>query len=160
MGTPQDECDRLKALLGDRARGAFAAAIGLPGGASMLSQHLSGNRPISLDAGIRYARGFGVDLDQISPRLADEVRAGMQVLKDRPAAHHLAEPAAPWSQPMSLPDALDRLGLALGNASPDVLEALAVNLAGWARAGGSGPWSGMVLTLLTSSPGKQRANSR
>lgn len=48
----------------------FARDNAVPGGASMLSQHLSGNRPISLEAAAAYARGFGCSLAEISPRLA------------------------------------------------------------------------------------------
>lgn len=43
----------------------------LKGGASMLSQHLSGNRPLSLEAAVTYAAGFGVPLATVSKRLAE-----------------------------------------------------------------------------------------
>jgi len=39
----------------------------------MLSQHQSGHRPIGLDAAMAYARGLGVPLSEISPRLANKV---------------------------------------------------------------------------------------
>lgn len=52
----------------------FARTFGLPGGASMLSQHIKGRRPISLESAVVYARGFGVPLDEISPRLAAEMK--------------------------------------------------------------------------------------
>jgi hypothetical protein len=65
------EAETLRKLLGDRSKKSFAESIKLPGGASMLSQHLSGNRPISLEAGICYAAGFGIHLRELSPRLAD-----------------------------------------------------------------------------------------
>ena len=41
----------------------------------MLSQHLSGNRPLNLAAATAYAKGFKVPLQEISPRLANEVAA-------------------------------------------------------------------------------------
>ncbi len=41
-----------------------------------MSQHASGNRPIGLQAAIAYAKGFGVTLAEISPRLALEVAEG------------------------------------------------------------------------------------
>lgn len=41
----------------------------------MLSQHIKGRRPINLDAANAYADGFGCTLDEISPRLAEEVKA-------------------------------------------------------------------------------------
>lgn len=39
----------------------------------MLSQHIKGRRPINLEAATAYARGFGVPLVQISPRLAQSL---------------------------------------------------------------------------------------
>lgn len=60
----------------------FARRIGLGGGASMLSQHCSGNRPISLDAALAYAKGFGVSLRDISPRLADLVAEASALMGD------------------------------------------------------------------------------
>ena len=52
----------------------FARDHKVPGGASMLSQHIKGRRPINLDSANAYADGFGCTLDEISPRLAEEVR--------------------------------------------------------------------------------------
>jgi SOS-response transcriptional repressor LexA len=46
----------------------------------MLSQHLSGHRPINLAAATAYASGFGVPLHEISPRLANEVAASTTTL--------------------------------------------------------------------------------
>lgn len=65
-----------------RNKAAFARQHGIPGGPSMQSQHLSGHRPMSLDAAVAYAKGFGVPLREISPRLANGVAA----------AHAVAEP--------------------------------------------------------------------
>lgn len=53
----------------------FAKRHGLPGGASMLSQHLSGHRPINLNAARVYAKGLSVPIRSFSPRLAAEVDA-------------------------------------------------------------------------------------
>lgn len=66
----QSEQDALKRLLGDRNKAEFARTHAIPGGPSMVSQHLSGNRPISVEAGIAYARAFQVPLSELSPRLA------------------------------------------------------------------------------------------
>lgn len=67
------DAERLRALIErlEVSQAAFARAAGIPGGPSMLSQHMSGHRPIGLDAGIAYARGLRVSLREISPRLAD-----------------------------------------------------------------------------------------
>lgn len=57
----------------------FARENGLSGGASMLSQHLSGHRPISLEAAIIYAKGLGCTLYDISPRLYEEIENARNV---------------------------------------------------------------------------------
>lgn len=57
----------------------FALTHKIPGGPSMLSQNISGTRPISLEAGIAYARAFGCSLEEISPRLGATVRAALSV---------------------------------------------------------------------------------
>lgn len=56
----------------------FARQYKVPGGASMLSQHLSGHRPMNLAAATAYATGFGVPLEKISPRLASQVHAAKE----------------------------------------------------------------------------------
>jgi len=72
--TTEQEAANLKRLLaGVRNKGEFARRWNVPGGASMLSQHQSGHRPIGLDAAIAYAKGLGVSLEEISPRLAKKV---------------------------------------------------------------------------------------
>jgi phage repressor protein C with HTH and peptisase S24 domain len=68
--TPEQEGARLKELLGSRSKAKFAKEAKIPGGASMLSQHLSGHRPISLAAATAYALGLGVRVEDFSPRLA------------------------------------------------------------------------------------------
>lgn len=59
----------------------------------MLSQHLSGNRPLNLAAATAYAKGFGVALHEISPRLANEVSEATK-----------AEPSARGKRPIDLED--------------------------------------------------------
>lgn len=68
--TPEEEAARLAQRFEGVKQAAFAREHAVPGGASMVSQHLKGRRPISLDAATAYARGFGVPLAEISPRLA------------------------------------------------------------------------------------------
>lgn len=56
----------------------FAREHGGPGGASMINQHISGNRPINLEAAEAYSRGLQVPVSAFSPRLAaqiDQLRA-------------------------------------------------------------------------------------
>jgi len=71
--TTEEEAANLTKLLGDRNRTAFAREFGVPGGGSMIAQHTSGHRPISLTAATAYANGLGVPLAEISPRLAKVV---------------------------------------------------------------------------------------
>lgn len=55
------------------SRAAFARENGLKGGDSLIYQHITGHRPMSIDAAIIYAKAFGCELSEISPRLAIEV---------------------------------------------------------------------------------------
>ena len=41
----------------------------------MVSQHIKGRRPLNLEAATAYARGFRCTLAEISPRLADDIKA-------------------------------------------------------------------------------------
>jgi SOS-response transcriptional repressor LexA len=70
--------DAIKAASG-MGQAEFARKFGIPGGPSMVSQHIKGRRPINLEAGAAYARGFGVPLEEISPRLAREVQKAADV---------------------------------------------------------------------------------
>lgn len=79
-----DESERealvLRTLMGDRSKVAFARQHKLPGGASMLSQHLHGHRPIGLEAAVVYCRGLGVTLGAFSPRLERLVASAVPYL--------------------------------------------------------------------------------
>lgn len=81
----------------------FARDHGLKGGASMLSQHINGRRPLNLEAANVYAKGFGVTLEEISPKIAESVRSSLPVL---PKASSIQE-------------------IPIANALPVVLDALA-----------------------------------
>lgn len=77
--TPDEEArrlrDRFEMLKHEKgiSKAEFARAHDVPGGPSMVSQHTGGHRPINLDAATAYARGFGVTIEEISPRLARQV---------------------------------------------------------------------------------------
>ncbi len=74
--------------LGERFKGvnqaAFARDFNIPGGPSMISQHIKGHRPIGLDAALAYAKGFACPLEEISPRLAAKVAAGSMAVLAAP----------------------------------------------------------------------------
>lgn len=48
----------------------------------MVSQHLKGHRPISLEAALAYAKGFGCTLAEISPRLAANINVATSLNKE------------------------------------------------------------------------------
>ena len=64
----------------------------------MLSQHLSGHRPMSLAAATAYAKGFGVSLAEISPRLASTVAEASMATGSAPlsSAAPIPSPPAQW----------------------------------------------------------------
>ncbi|MGI4935546.1 MAG: S24 family peptidase, partial [Janthinobacterium lividum] len=68
----EQEAERLAARFVGVNRAAFARDFNIKGGQAMVYQHISGRRPISLDAALAYAKGFECGLEEISPRLADE----------------------------------------------------------------------------------------
>lgn len=57
----------------------FARKYEVPGGASMVSQHVKGRRPINLESAIAYAKGFNCQVADISPRLAKGVGKAVSV---------------------------------------------------------------------------------
>jgi phage repressor protein C with HTH and peptisase S24 domain len=89
--TPEEEAAHLQARFAGVRQAEFARTHNVPGGASMLSQHIKGRRPLNLEAAIAYAKGFGVSLDQISPRLANEVRRSQTLTKAEDAVHMYSE---------------------------------------------------------------------
>lgn len=71
--TIEEEAERLKARFDGVNRAKFARDNNMPGGQAMIYQHIRAVRPISLDAARIYAKGFGISIDEISPRLAAEI---------------------------------------------------------------------------------------
>lgn len=59
----------------------FARDYDIPGGPSMVSQHIKGRRPLNLEAATAYARGFQCPLSDISPRLAKEVKEATREMR-------------------------------------------------------------------------------
>lgn len=81
----EKEARALSVLLAGVNKTAFARTYKFPGGTSMISQHCSGHRAISLEAATIYALGLGVDLAQISPRLARAVNKASSVSRRKSA---------------------------------------------------------------------------
>lgn len=51
----------------------FARRYKVPGGPSMISQNISGHRPIGLEQAAAYMRGFGCSVEEISPSLSARI---------------------------------------------------------------------------------------
>lgn len=80
--TEHEEVERLRARFIGVNRAEFARLHNVPGGAAMIYQHITGRRPISIEAAQAYAKGFGCKLEDISPRLADEARAALAISQE------------------------------------------------------------------------------
>ena len=64
------EASALKKRFQGVNRSKFARDFSVPGGQAMIYQHINAIKPISLEAGLAYAKGFKVPLSEISERLA------------------------------------------------------------------------------------------
>ena len=84
--TTEEEAARLKERFAGVNRAEFARTHELKGGQSMIYQNITGRRPISMEAAMAYARGFGCTLEDISPRLAKEAQAAASHLELAPAS--------------------------------------------------------------------------
>jgi len=107
---------RLKAEKGI-GQAEFARDNHVPGGASMLSQHIKGRRPINLDAAIAYKNGFGCFIEEISPRIAQEVLNASNA--NQPSA-------APLGVIAAVPARADPLANSLADKLADLGDMLAV----------------------------------
>lgn len=81
----------------------FARAYNVPGGPSLLSQHIKNRRPINLEAAVAYAKGFDCPIAEISPRIAKEISHAQTLT---------------WS-PKTEPERLEMLSSDLKQAGPD-----------------------------------------
>ena len=82
--TRLQEAANLNALIKDLNWAKFARDFAVPGGASMIYQHATGRRAISLKAGLAYAKGLGCALEAISPRLASLAQSVRNSTEDIP----------------------------------------------------------------------------
>ncbi len=92
--TIEEEASALRARFDGVNRAAFARDHQVKGGQAMIYQHITGRRPLNLEAAMAYAEGFGCSLADISPRLAAEAQKAAALASESvPAA---PTPAAPW----------------------------------------------------------------
>lgn len=142
----ESDGDRIKALMGTRKKAEFARQFKVPGGPSMISQNISGNRPVSIEGAIAYAQGFGVPIAAISPRIDTLLRTALNALD---------APAPPPT--VTLDAALDVLGQHLArDMDRETRAELGEALSTWARWGGKENYRNTVAALLAGNPGKQR----
>lgn len=92
----------------------FARKWSVPGGPSMVSQHIKGRRPIAIDAAIAYAAGFGCEVVDISPRLAGVLKKAIgnssnASLANTQQAPEATKKVALSDDAMRLADFLDRI---------------------------------------------------
>ena len=74
------EASALKERFQGVNRSKFAREYDVPGGQAMVYQHINAIKPISLEAGLAYARGFKVPLSEISERLAKSAKKAVTFL--------------------------------------------------------------------------------
>lgn len=135
----------------------------------MISQHLSGHRPINLEAALVYSRGLGVDVEAFSPRIAEQIarisvideETGLRVFNSsasRPVFGTRIAPAlapAPGpSHPPSLDQALEVVAAQLNALSPLVADAGRSALANLASGQATPQATAAVLEALASATAK------
>ncbi|HCQ47574.1 MAG TPA: phage repressor protein [Achromobacter sp.] len=103
MWTIEEEAAALRARFEGVNRAAFARDHHVKGGQAMIYQHITGRRPIGIEAAMAYAEGFGCTLAAISPRLAAEAKKAASLSTAVPLAAPTADAQWPFpSVPASL----------------------------------------------------------
>ena len=103
MWTIEEEAAALRARFEGVNRAAFARDHQVKGGQAMIYQHITGRRPIGIEAAMAYAEGFGCTLAAISPRLAAEAKKAASLASAPPIASPVTQPVWPFpSVPASL----------------------------------------------------------
>lgn len=101
--TIEEEAAALRARFEGVNRAAFARDHEVKGGQAMIYQHITGRRPIGIEAAMAYAEGFGCSLAAISPRLAAETQKAASLSVNAPIPVPAADGAWPFpSVPASL----------------------------------------------------------
>lgn len=103
MWTIEEEAAALRARFEGVNRAAFARDHEVKGGQAMIYQHITGRRPIGIEAAMAYAEGFGCTLAAISPRLALEAQKAAALSTAAPLPPPTTDVAWPFpSVPASL----------------------------------------------------------
>lgn len=140
--TPEQEAARLHArfdaLKADgMGQAEFARVYSVPGGASMVSQHIKGRRPLSLEHAIAYAKGFRCPVSEISPRLAKEAQ---EAISTRPPTTSVSN--------VTTAQALEILAQGIASLDSENRVRAATLLENLAK-DPAGPWAGVLTGILT-----------
>lgn len=103
----EEEAARLRERFQGVNRAAFARQHKIKGGQAMIYQHITGRRPMNLEAATAYAAGFGCALEEISPRLSAETRKAAALATGN---SHAEQTALPWPFPEIPEDQVRALG--------------------------------------------------
>jgi transcriptional regulator with XRE-family HTH domain len=109
---------------------------------STISQRLAGTMAMNESFAAKIALLIGCSVDAFSPDLAASIKRLCAAVT--PPHARDTEPSVP-----NLDTALEVLGIKLAAAPFDKREAIATNLAGWAREGGADHWRQTVFSLLS-----------
>lgn len=148
--TPQQEADNLARRFEGVNQSAFAKKFEVPGGPSMVSQHIKARRPINMDAAIAYARGFEVALAEISPRLAAQVSSAR--LEDHSGSDSLSLITVGAESITPVQAALHLIGELLRAMTPPRREAVAGLLSVFAKDPDDPVWVRTIEGVLTEGP--------
>ena len=82
----EEDAKRLKALFAAKAKPrwtqeTFGKEFDI-GSGQMVWQYLSGHRPLNMDVASKFAKGLGVPLGEISPRLANDLSALLTLIRE------------------------------------------------------------------------------
>ncbi|WP_175216386.1 S24 family peptidase [Achromobacter deleyi] len=95
--TIEEEATALRERFKGVNRAAFARDHQIKGGQAMIYQHITGRRPISIEAAMAYAAGFKCSLEEISPRLAIEAQKAAALSSEQPIVPIPSAPYWPFS---------------------------------------------------------------
>ncbi|MGU7780502.1 hypothetical protein [Burkholderia sp. PU8-34] len=136
----EQEGEELGKRFAEIDRAGFARLHNISGGASMIYQHITARRPMSIKAAVEYAAAFNCPLEEISPRIALEVAEAARFLGSSglvpPAKHETPKRDASWLETLS-PSARRLAGeiatadkRAVSSASFDAIAALVKSIPG------------------------------
>ena len=115
---------RLKTLFDareDLTQKDLGATCGI-GTGGMVSQYLNAKRPISLHTAIKFAKGLGVSVADISPTLSAQLPSGELTSHVNPPLHQASSGA---SAPATLGQTLERLGALLAEVDSGTRDTIA-----------------------------------